>query len=90
MGNDDDRWRGILSDEGSKRALLSDLQVLDLADEKVEFCSKLLADMGAQVIKIENPGGNPSRQIGPFLKESSKSKNSISFFYAIIYQIKVN
>ena len=38
-------------------SLLTGLEVLDLADEKASFCSKLLADLGAEVIKIEPPGG---------------------------------
>ena len=63
------------------RGLLSSLRVLDLADEKASFCSRLLANMGARVIKIEKPGGDPSRNIGPFRKGSLKSKNSLSFFY---------
>ena len=52
--------------EKENGGLLSDVRVLDLSDEKGSFCSKLLADMGANVIKIEAPGGNPSRMIGPF------------------------
>jgi benzylsuccinate CoA-transferase BbsE subunit len=61
--------------------LLNGLQVLDLADEKASFCSKLLADLGARVIKIERPGGDPSREIGPFLKESQSPKKSLFFFH---------
>jgi len=78
-----------LSDEGNERGLLSGLQILDLADEKAGFCSKLLADMGARIIKIEKPGGNLSRQIGPFLKDSSKSKTSLSFFYNNINKLGI-
>ncbi|NWF57511.1 MAG: CoA transferase [Syntrophaceae bacterium] len=36
------------------------------------FCSMILADLGAEVIKVENPeGGDPSRKNFPFLKEVS-------------------
>jgi crotonobetainyl-CoA:carnitine CoA-transferase CaiB-like acyl-CoA transferase len=41
--------------------LLAGICILDLADEQGSFCSKLLADLGATVIKIENPAGDPSR-----------------------------
>jgi hypothetical protein len=41
--------------------LLKGIQILDLADEKASFCSKLLADLGARVIKLERPGGDPPR-----------------------------
>ncbi len=61
--------------------LLKGLQVLDLADEKASFCSKLLADLGARVIKIERPGGDPSRGIGPFVDDSPDPEKSLSFFY---------
>jgi len=45
---------------------LAGLRVLELADEKGQFCGKLLADLGADVVKIEPPGGEPCRHIGPF------------------------
>ena len=70
-----------MSMEEKKQNLLSGLRVLDLADEKASFCSRLLADMGARVIKLEKPGGDPSRHMGPFWKDTSKSKSSLSFFY---------
>ena len=42
-------------------APLSGVRVLDLADEQGSFCSKLLADLGATVVKIENPEAGVSR-----------------------------
>ena len=48
---------------------LSNLRVLEIGDEQGQFCAKLLADLGADVIKIEPPGGNASRAIGPFLDD---------------------
>lgn len=41
--------------------LLEGIRILDLADGEAGFCSKLLADLGATVVKIEHPGRNPSR-----------------------------
>ncbi len=61
---------------------LDGLRILDLADEKASFCTKLLADMGARVIKVEQPGGDASRNIGPFFKTTSRLKTSIPFFYS--------
>ena len=67
--------------EDKKKGLLEGIQILDLADEKANFCSKLLADLGARVIKIEKPGGDPSRGIGPFLEGSPHPEKSVFFYY---------
>ena len=60
---------------------LHGLRILDLADEKASFCTRLLADMGACVIKVEKPGGSASRNTGPFLKDASRPKTGIPFIY---------
>jgi len=60
---------------------LAGLRVLDLADEKASFCSKLLGDMGAEVIKVEPPRGDPSRWIGPFWRGAPHPEQSLSFWY---------
>ena len=40
---------------------------MDLSGPMGVYCGKLLADMGADVIKVEPPGGDPMRHIGPFI-----------------------
>jgi crotonobetainyl-CoA:carnitine CoA-transferase CaiB-like acyl-CoA transferase len=45
---------------------LAGLRVVDLADEKGELCGRLLADLGADVIRLEPPGGALSRALPPF------------------------
>jgi crotonobetainyl-CoA:carnitine CoA-transferase CaiB-like acyl-CoA transferase len=70
-----------LEKEDKRKGLLEGLQVLDLADEKASFCSKLLADLEARVIKIERPGGDPSREMGPFLEDLPNPEESLSFFH---------
>ena len=41
-----------MKDADKNDSLLNGIRVLDLADKKASFCSKLLADMGASVIKV--------------------------------------
>ena len=44
---------------------LAAVRVLDLTDERAIYGAKLLADMGADVVRPEPPGGEPLRQRGP-------------------------
>src|SRR5579875_911111 len=45
---------------------LADVRIIDLTQYLAgPFCTMLLADLGADVIKVEAPGGDPTRQMGP-------------------------
>jgi benzylsuccinate CoA-transferase BbsE subunit len=57
------------------------LRVLELADHTGQFCGKLFGDLGADVIKIEPPGGEPCRRIGPFLDDVPHPERSLSFWF---------
>src|SRR5580765_2297741 len=46
---------------------LTGLKVLDLTAEAGQLTGRILADLGAEVLKIEPPGGDPLRQRGPFI-----------------------
>ena len=60
---------------------MAGLRVLELADEKGQFCGKLLGDLGADVVKIEPPGGEACRRIGPFVDDIPHPERSLSFWY---------
>jgi CoA:oxalate CoA-transferase len=62
---------------------LADLKVLDLTHHIAgPFCSRLLADLGAEVIKVEKPGiGDSTRTTGPFAGDSPDLERSIPFLY---------
>jgi len=60
--------------------LLESFRVLDLTDHKGFFCGKILADLGADVIKVEKPGGDPARRIGPFYKNIPDPEKSLHWF----------
>jgi crotonobetainyl-CoA:carnitine CoA-transferase CaiB-like acyl-CoA transferase len=62
-------------------AALAGRRVLELADEKGLYCGKLLADMGADVIKIERPGGDPTRNIPPFWGDTPDPDRGLFFLY---------
>ncbi len=49
------------------RQPLSPYRVLDLTEGGFNWCGKVLADFGADVIKVEPPGGSPTRERGPFV-----------------------
>ena len=59
---------------------LSPYRVLDLTNEKGYFCGKILADLGADLIKIEPPEGDPGRNIGPFYHGQQDREKSLLFF----------
>jgi len=65
------------------RQALEGLKVLDLTHYiSGPFCTKLLADYGAEVIKIEKPGsGDPARTIGPFVADKPDQEKSGLFMY---------
>ena len=46
---------------------LDPYRVLDLTEGGFNWCGKVLADLGADVIKVEPPGGSPTRAIAPFV-----------------------
>ena len=60
---------------------LHGLRVLELCDEKGQFVGKLMGDLGAEVIKIEPPGGERCREVGPFLNDIPHRDNSLSFWH---------
>ena len=45
---------------------LAGIRVIDQADENGEMCGRLLADLGAEVIRVEPPSGAASRRLPPF------------------------
>jgi crotonobetainyl-CoA:carnitine CoA-transferase CaiB-like acyl-CoA transferase len=63
--------------------LLEGIRVLDLGPEiAAPFCSRLLADYGADVVKVEPPNvGDPARHMGPFAGDEPNLEKSIPFLY---------
>ena len=60
--------------------MLSCYRILDLTDEKAFLCGRALSDFGAEVIKIEKPGGDPSRFRGSFYKDIANPEKNLTWF----------
>ena len=64
------------------RGFVGDLKVLDLSQGIAgPFASKLLADQGAEVIKVEPVEGDYSRRRGPFASEVPDTEKSLTFAF---------
>ena len=62
--------------------MLAGLRVLDLGPGIApSFCAKLLADYGAEVVKVEPPDGDPLRRQGPFAGGDAHHEKSVPFLY---------
>ena len=61
------------AEDATCEAPLAGLRVVDMADEKGETCGRFLADLGADVIRVEPPGGAGSRRLPPFHGTTSLS-----------------
>jgi crotonobetainyl-CoA:carnitine CoA-transferase CaiB-like acyl-CoA transferase len=66
--------------EREQDLLLGPFLALDLTDEKGFLCGKILTDLGTEVIKVEKPGGDPSRKIGPFYQDIPHPERSLYWF----------
>ncbi|PON19556.1 hypothetical protein C2W62_02095 [Candidatus Entotheonella serta] len=60
-------------------SLLSGYRILDLTDELAAYGTRLLADWGAEVIKVEPPSGDPMRHEPPFVDDVPHPEHSLSF-----------
>lgn len=62
--------------------LLEGLRVVELAtDPAGEMVGKLLAELGADVVKVELPAGSPTRAIGPYAHGKVDPDHSLTFWY---------
>lgn len=69
------------SSPGPEGAGLSGIRVVELSDESVAFATRLLADLGAEVLMVEPPTGARIRHLGPFLHNESGVEASLRHAY---------
>ena len=59
--------------------MLAGLRVVDCTDESGALAGKILADLGADVVVVEPPGGDPERRRGPFLGGAADPERSLAW-----------
>jgi crotonobetainyl-CoA:carnitine CoA-transferase CaiB-like acyl-CoA transferase len=57
--------------------MLDGIRVLELADEPGALAGKILAELGADVVKVEPPGGDLAARRGPYLHEKPDPERSL-------------
>jgi crotonobetainyl-CoA:carnitine CoA-transferase CaiB-like acyl-CoA transferase len=63
--------------DASSPSALDDIRIIDLAGEIGQYCTKLLADLGADVVKVEPPEGDPVRNLPPFYHDEPGPEHSL-------------
>jgi crotonobetainyl-CoA:carnitine CoA-transferase CaiB-like acyl-CoA transferase len=63
------------------RGPLAGLRVIEMGGANGQYCGKLLADMGAEVLKVEPPAGDDARRVGPFADDVPDPNRSLFFWY---------
>src|SRR5439155_13221697 len=66
----------------SRMTSLAGIRVVELASEQAAWAGKLLADLGADVVVVEPPGGHHSRGYGPFLDDEPGPERSLFWWHS--------
>ncbi|HEX3678106.1 MAG TPA: CoA transferase [Galbitalea sp.] len=66
-------------DEGA--GYLGGIRVLEIGNELGEYCGKVLAGLGADVVRVEPPGGETTRSYGPFYHDEPNPNRSLYFWH---------
>lgn len=68
-------------DDYTGEHLIPPYRILDLTDRRAAFCGRLLADYGADVVKVEPPSGDASRRLGPYPGDLPHAGRSLDFMF---------
>lgn len=64
--------------KGATPGALEGITIVEIAERPAgEYTGKLLADFGAEVIKVERPGGAPTRAMGPFRADDPGGESAL-------------
>lgn len=70
-----------MGETAKETGYLNGLRVLEVANELGEYCGKVLAGLGADVAKVEQPGGEQTRGYGPFANDVEDPNQSLHFWH---------
>ena len=68
--------------DNTNAGALSHIRVVELGDIPASYAARLLADLGADVIKVEPLGGDPNRLLPPFAGSIEDLERSLTFINA--------
>ena len=71
-----------LAAKNSNEQALGHLRVIEFGDIPASYATRWLADLGADVIKVEPPGGDPNRLLPPFAGNIEHPERSLTFIHA--------
>jgi crotonobetainyl-CoA:carnitine CoA-transferase CaiB-like acyl-CoA transferase len=60
---------------------LGGVRVIEIGDELGEYCGKVLAALGGDVVRVEPPGGEVTRRYGPFYRDEPDPNRSLYFWH---------
>ena len=63
------------------KTALNGIRILDLAGAEGQYCGRLLADLGAEVIKVEPPSGDPARRLAPKMQNAPANESGLGFLH---------
>jgi crotonobetainyl-CoA:carnitine CoA-transferase CaiB-like acyl-CoA transferase len=69
-----------MNDAAMTGAALTPYRVLDMTEGGFNWCGRVLADLGADVIKVEPPDGSPTRSRGPFFEDRDDLEHSLYWY----------
>lgn len=61
--------------------LLPPVRVLDLTAGLYALCGRILGDLGADVVRVEPPEGDPARRMGPFYGDVPHPDRSLTYWF---------
>src|SRR5690349_16794825 len=71
-----------MAEDTQNDSALGHLRIIELGDITASYATRWLADLGADVIKVEPPGGDPNRMLPPFAGNIVDPERSLAFIHA--------